>query len=408
MFHRPTLMIDFGFGTSAAMVVTDQGSWLVPDPVSGEGRWPSALFWDGQRMLAGTAADQRGPGDPGSFAGAIKLVLSQDAPVMMGERQLRPVELVAEFFAALRLAAQRLLGSAAPGGPIERAAIMIPASLGVTDQLRSQLVGAAEAAGFTAVELLPSAAAAVWAPGSPLRVGDTALVYDLGGYDPGGYEVGGYDLGLRREGAWQRGGSEERTGPNALGPATFEAVLIRVGDDLPQVIGHAVIVDWPSDPAAAVDLTLACCRDLLGRPGVGHVNWVLPVGGGVRAPSLAPALGAGLGIPVAQLEEPELAVVRGAAAWLPRSGPRAVLARPAGGRLVPLAFTIPGGGARLLRWVVEPQQPFDEGATVARVRLAGGAIFDLTARSRGILDEVLTPGGSDVRSGEWLALARPH
>jgi hypothetical protein len=75
--------------------------------------------------------------------------------------------------------------------------------------------------------------------------------------------------------------------------------------------------------------------------------------------------------------------------------------------MVPLVFTIPGGSARLVRWLVDPALPYEEGAAVARVRLAGGAIWDLVARARGTMDEVLVPGGQDVRSGEWLALVRP-
>jgi hypothetical protein len=38
----------------------------------------------------------------------------------------------------------------------------------------------------------------------------------------------------------------------------------------------------------------------------------------------------------------------------------------------------------------------------------GGAVWDLTARTRGTLDEVLVPGGHEVRSGTWLALVRPQ
>jgi molecular chaperone DnaK (HSP70) len=244
------------------------------------------------------------------------------------------------------------------------------------DARRGQLVGAAEAVGFTAVELLVEAAAAIWAPGSPARIGDLVLVYDLG--------------------------------------ATFHATLVRVGDDLPEILGQASIVDIPgpgepTEASTVVDLTLARCRDLLARTGVSRteVAWVLPVGGGARVAGLAALIEYGLGIAVAPIDEPELAVVRGAAVWLPRSGPRSVPARGSGQRMVPLVYTIPGGRARLLRWLVEPQQPYEEGAPVARVRLPGGAIWDLTARARGIVDEVLIPGGREVRSGEWLALVRP-
>jgi hypothetical protein len=327
MQGRPTLIIDLGKATTAAVVVTEQRSWLVPDPTTGEARWPSTQ-------------PAYGPRDAG------------------------------ELFTALRAAAGRLLGSRGlyVGAP-ERVVVTVPAY----PEARGQLVGAAEAAGFTAVELLVEAAAAVWAPGSPARIGDLVLVYDL--------------------------------------DATFQATLVQVGDDLPEVLGQASIVDLP-EPAEAstvAELTMACCRDLLARTAVSRteVAWVLPVGGGARRAGLGALIERGLGIAVAPIDEPELAVVRGAAVWLPRSGPRSVSARASGRRMVPLVYTIPGGTARLLRWLVEPQQPYEEGATVARVRLPGGAVWDLTARARGILDEVLIPGGREVRSGEWLALVRP-
>ena len=376
---RPTLIVDFGTTSAAALVVTEQGSWLVPDPASGEGRWPGALYWDGQRMTAGAAAVQRGQVDPAGFSTGLRRALYHEAPVAVGQRRLRPVELVAEFLLELRTEALRVLASVRrPPPSLDRAIVTLPASVGVTDPLRSQLVGAAEAAGFTAVELLADPAGAVWAPGAPLRVGELVLVFDLG--------------------------------------ATFEAALVRVGDDLPEILGHASILDWPAtapenpgNESTRADLALACCRDLLARLGVSraHVAWVLPVGGGVRAEGLVPMIEQGLGIAVAWFDEPELAVLRGAEVWLPRSGTRSVPARALGPRLVPLAYTIPGGTARLLRWLVEPHQPYDEGAVVARVRLPAGTVWDLTVRAPGALEEVLIPGGHEVRSGEWLALVRP-
>jgi molecular chaperone DnaK (HSP70) len=374
MRPRPTLIIDFGNSTAAALVVTDQGCWPVLDPIGGAARWPCALHWDGERMVAGAAAQQRAQADPAGYTGYLRRALTFDTVAMLGVRELRPVEQVAEFFAVLRLTGQRLLATSGTmlAGQIERAVLTLPAGLPETDPLRSQLVGAGEAAGFTAVELLAAPAGAVCAPGTPLRVGDLALVYDLGD--------------------------------------TFAATLVRVGDDRSEVVGHAAVPDLPADPSAVVDLTLACSRDLLARLGLapGQVDWVLPVGGGARTPGLAAGLEQGLGIPLAEVAEPELAVVRGAAAWLPRSGARAVRARASGQRMVPLVFTIPGGSGRLLRWLVAANQPFDEGAALARVRLPGGAVWDLTAHSRGTLDEVLVPGGREVRSGHWLALVRPQ
>jgi hypothetical protein len=322
----PTLVIDFGSTSAAAVLVADQGSWLLPDPSSGQPRWPNGL------------------------------------------------QPATELLASMRAQSQRH-SYATSSGSVERAVITIPGSVTPGDPRRGRLIGAAEAAGFVVVELVLDAAGALWAPGSPVTVGDVVLVYDLG--------------------------------------ATFEAVVARVGDDLPEVLAHASIQDWPADTVpgspAALELTMACCRDLLGSLGPIRqaLRWVLPVGGGARTPGLDMVFDRGLGgLPVAWLEEPELAVVRGTAHWLPRSGPRTVMARPSPDRMTPLVFTIPGGSAQLLRWLVQPEESYDEGAPLARVRLAGGALWDLTARARGTLDQVLVNGGAPVSTGEWLALAR--
>lgn len=328
---RPTLVMEFGTGSAAAMVVADQGTWLVSEPGTGHARWPHGL------------------------------------------------QPTTELFAAIRNQAERRF-SPMFGAPVDRAVVTIPGSLGPGDPGRSRLISAAESAGFVAVELVLDAAGALWAPGSPVVVGDVVLVYNLGA---------------------------------PFEAATFEAVLLRVGDDLPEVLGHTCIHDWPADArpgsAAALELTMAACRDLL--TDVGHmrqaVRWVLPVGGAARTQGLDQLFERGLGgLPVAWLDEPDLAVVRGTAHWLPRSGPRIVMARPAPDRMTPLVFTIPGGSAQLLRWLVQPEESYDEGAPLARVRLAGGALWDLTARSRGTLDQVLVNGGAPISSGEWLALAR--
>jgi hypothetical protein len=408
---RPTLVIDVGPATAAAMVVTELGAWLVPDPASGEGRWPWAVHGDGERTVAGAAALQRAQVDPGGYRAGLWRALVDDDVVVLGTRTLRSVEVVAEFLAAVRSAAARLLPSlGGPVAPPDWAVVTVPPA--ATDALRRRLIGAAEVAGFTGVELLPQAAAAVWAPGLPLRAGDLALVCDVLGPD---------------------------TGP------AVAATLVRVTEGLPEILGHGFPADangsvngpppvngrspaggtspvdgaGPGDiqpngqdgPAApgGIDRALADCRDLLGRLGISRtqVSWVVVVGGGARTPGLAARVEHGLGIPVATVDEPELAAIRGAAAWLPRSGPRRVRARGSTQRLVPLAYTLPGHTARLLRWLVEPRQPYAEGAAVARVRLANGAVWDLTVRTPGVLDEVLVPAGRDVRSGEWLALVRP-
>lgn len=93
----------------------------------------------------------------------------------------------------------------------------------------------------------------------------------------------------------------------------------------------------------------------------------------------------------------------GAGSWLPRT----VVAVASAEKLVPLAFTIPGGSAQLLRWLVPVTGSYDEGRALARVRLSHGAIWDLTARTSGTLEQILVADGVVVSSGEWLALSRP-
>ena len=273
-----------------------------------------------------------------------------------------------ELVAAMRAEAQR------QHGPTDRALLTIPSEWAPGDPRRVGLVSAVEAAGFGAVELLAGAVAALTAPwlGVGFALDDLVLVYDLG--------------------------------------AGFEATVIRVGADYTEVLGHTAIADWAGrDLPAMVEVTLAGCRELLDRLGLApeRLAAVLPVGGGCRAPGVGLALERSLPTSVRRLEEPELAVLRGAAHWLPRSGARTVPALPATDRLVPLSFQIPGGTAELLRWLVPPREPYDEGAILARIRLAGGAVWELTARSRGTVAQVLVGDGAPVRTGDWLALTRP-
>lgn len=366
------LAIDFGTHSLAAVVVTDQASWLVPDPTSGETRWRCAVHWDGERVTVGALAEQRRRLDPTGYAAGSKRGLAQDAAALLGARRFRPFEQVVELLTAVRVQAHR------QHGPVSRALVTIPADYVPGDPRRGRMIAAAEAAGFGAVELLGEAVAAVSGPlaGGRLGAGDLVLVYDFG--------------------------------------ATFEATLIRIGDDFHEVIGHQSIVDWgplgEAPGAMALDHTTACCRDLLDRLGVNPraVTAVLPIGGGARVPGLDQALDLGLGIPVRHQDEPELVVVRGAAHWLPRSGSRTVAATvPASAeRIVPLAFTFPGGSARLLRWLVEPNELYGEGAALARVRLNSGAVWDLTARTGGVLDQVLLADGAPLASGDWVGLCR--
>jgi molecular chaperone DnaK len=316
---------------------------------------------------------------------------------------------------------------------------------------RTRMVAAAEAAGFHTVELLPEPVAAAFAPiaGAPFQPGDLVLVYDLGG--------GTFDTALVRIGErWHEvlghaalddcGGHDidallagriSADGQQWLAPLTSAArsstpATLRLGmavTDFAQRVKHqlsdaAVVEDFlmPNTPAYRMSQeqlstlaapllgrTATCCTELLARLGtpVHDVTAALVVGGGSRMPAVADLLQRGLGLPLRRVVDPELATVRGAARWVPGSGQRRVSARTSPEPAVPLSWSIPGGGARLLRWLVMPGQAYLDGVPLARVRLSGGAVWDLTASSPGTLDRLLVPPGTEVAAGDWLALPRP-
>ncbi|HET9519081.1 MAG TPA: Hsp70 family protein, partial [Actinoplanes sp.] len=196
-----TLVIDFGNTSSAAALVSGGQSRLLPEPVSGSLSWPSAVYWDGRQMLIGTLAEHHRQRDPAGYGVDFKRGLGVDAVSRLGTHSFRAVEQVAAMLTALRMEAERV-----EGGPVRRALITVPASYAPGDPRRAWMIAAGEAAGFGAVELLPEPVAAANAPvaGPGMAVGDLVLVYDLGG-------------------------------------GTFDAALVRIGADVPEIIGHAAV-----------------------------------------------------------------------------------------------------------------------------------------------------------------------
>jgi molecular chaperone DnaK len=439
---EPTLVIDLGNTSSAAALVDGAQSRLLAEPVSGAVSWPSAVYWDGRQMLIGTLAEHHRQHDPAGYGVDFKRGLATNVVAQLGTHRFRAVEQVAAMLTALRLEAERV-----EGGPVRRALITVPASYFPADPRRAWMIAAGEAAGFATVELLAEPVAAAYAPaaGPGMAAGDLVLIYDLGG-------------------------------------GTFDAALIRIGADVPEILGHAAVDecggrdvdtllsrritedgrDWleplagtdeatarrlsmavtefaqrikhqlsdapsvedhllPSSPAYRLDQhelaalaapmlarTVACCRGLLVRleVPVTQVSTILLVGGGSRMPAVVDLLAREFGRPLRRVDEPDLATVRGAVRWFGHSGPRTVPAVMAPGRVVPLAFPLPGGDARLLRWLVGTGQAYAAGQVLGRVRLPGGSLWDLTAATAGTLDRFLVPPGQDVSAGQWLALSR--
>lgn len=444
----PVLAIDFGTTTSSAALIDGEQIRLLPEPVSGGYAWPSAVYWDGERMLVGTLAERRKRADPNSYAVEFKRGLKGDRPMPQGDRTFRPIEQAASVLTALRMEAERM-----HGGQITRALVTVPASYGPDDIRRPQMIAAAEAAGFSTVELLPEPVAAAYAPipGPTFLPGELILIYDLGG--------GTFDTALMRVGA---------EGPEVLGhdaiddcggrnidallanriqndgeewlapliasvvtaPGTPAALRLSMAlADFAQRIKHQLsdvesVEDYlmPTTPAyeldrsqlallaeAVLERTVKCCADLLARHKVhpDTISAILLVGGGSRMPAAAEALTKAFNRPLRRVDEPELATVQGAARWLTRSGPRIITSSADSSRTVPLSFTLPGGGGQLLRWFVSPGDTYPVGWPLARVRLPSGAVWDLTSSVPGTVERLLVPAGEGIASQQWLALSRP-
>ncbi|MDG4767542.1 Hsp70 family protein [Solwaraspora sp. WMMD406] len=446
MSDQPVLVVDFGTTSSAAAVVVGETSHLVPDPVTGAATWPSAVHWDGESMIVGALAERRKRSEPTAYATEFKRGMAADVPMVLGDRRFRPIEQVAAVLTALRAEAERRYGA-----PVRRTVVTIPASYGPDDPRRAQMIAAAEAAGLGPVELLPEPVAAAFAPvaGPPPVPGELVLVYDLGGgtfdtalvrIDERWHEVlghsaiddcGGRDIDSLLANRIHSDG-QQWLAPLLVSAANSQSApaTLRLGmavTDFAKRIKHQLsdtptVEDFllPDTPAyrltraelaelaaPLLDRTIACCRQLLDELGVppAGLGSVLLVGGGARMPAVAEAVHHAFGRPLRQVEEPELATVLGAARWLPRSGPRTIRASTDTSQMVPLSFVLPGGWAQLLRWLIVPGQPYPAGTPLARVRLAGGTLWDLVAATPGTIDRLLVPPGSEVASHQWLALS---
>ncbi len=435
------LVIDFGNTSSAAALVSGDRSRLVPEPVSGALSWPSAVYWDGRQMLIGTLAEHHRQRDPGGYGADFKRGLAVDAVSVLGTHRFRAVEQVAAMLTALRMEAERI-----EAGPVRRALITVPASYGPADPRRAWMVAAGEAAGFTAVELLPEPVAAAYAPvaGPGMAAGDLVLVYDLGGgtFDTALVRIGEDTPDVLGHAAVDECGGRDidtllshriaEAGKQWLEPLTTadETTTLRLSmavTEFAQQVKHqlsdaASVEDYllPSAPPYRLDQqelaalaapvltrTVVCCRQLLARLDVPltRVATILLVGGGSRMPAVVDLLAREFGRPLRRVEEPDLATVRGAVRWLEHSGSRRVPAVQPQGRAVPLAFAVPGGDARLLRWLVSPGEAYTTGQVLGRVRLPGGSSWALTAAADGTVDRMLVTPGEQVAAGQWLALA---
>jgi molecular chaperone DnaK len=438
------LAVDFGTCFSSAAIVTTGGDVrLVPEPVSSSYAWPSTVFDDGTELLVAGQAEGRKRQDPTAYRAEFKRDLGQDEPIVLGARSYLPQDLVSAVLARLKAAAEQLTGD-----QVSRAVLTVPASYDRGDPRRALMVAAAQAAGLGTVELLAEPVAAVFAPvlGPALQPGELVLVYDFGGgtFDTtlvlireGRHEIlgsdalddcGGSDLDaglvakLTEEARpWLAAALEAVHGDKQAARLRFQ---VGIGD-LARGMKHQLsdttrAEEFVLDSAPSAELsrgeletlatpllrrTVGCCRDLLQQlhKTTADLSAVLLVGGTTRMPLVASTVAHDLGVPLRQTPDPDLAVVRGAAVWARTQGTRTVAPLPYQPGTALLHWRL--APAQLLRWLVAPGQSYQAGTPLARVRLADGTIWDLTARLPGTFEAPLTAVGDWIASGDWIAAA---
>ncbi|WP_045877146.1 Hsp70 family protein [Pseudofrankia sp. DC12] len=454
---EPILAIDYGTFRASAAYVADGQVELVRETASGAVSWPSSVFADSDTLIVGTLAERRKRIWPAAYRGEIKRDLRRESPVTLDGRTYPPARLVTATMAALKAEAEAQFG-----GSLPRAVVTIPAVYDPSGPLRRLMINAAEAAGFVDVDLLAEPVAAAWAPlgAHRPRPGDLVLVYDFGGgtFDAaliavgsaGRHEVighsslhdcGGRDLDqlLFDEILSQHGRSlEPLLNPTGTGEvfqtaarrtrlelADFARTLKHQLTDVPLVedvfgpAGLLVGIDrerFVQLASPTLARTMACCQHLLDAADVPaeKLGGVLLVGGGSRMPVIQDILAGKLGVatdwPGQQLfvpPEPELAVVRGAAAWAASvSTRRTVAARPSP-VVQPARWEIPGGTATMVRWLTEPGARFEAGSVLARVRLSDGSLFDLAAEAPGSLLHTHAKPGAAITEHDWIATTLP-
>lgn len=442
------LAVDFGTSTTRAVLVAADGrDRVVKDPVSGSWRWASAVFADDGSLRVGAAAQSGRHLDPSRYLREFKRLLGAAEPVRLGGLTVSCTDLVARLLAAVRDEALALLPADAR---LARAVVTVPAGYAPEGIQWSAMLQACERAGFEDTELLPEPVAAALGSPPPDRpqAGATVLVYDLGGgtfdtallrYDGERAEpprVLGHD-GLDACGGRDIDGALTRwlraTCARWLEPLladTEEAAPARVLalTDFARTVKHQLSgVDlvqdrlFPDSPPVAVTReclaglsepliarTVECCRALLHRCGVApdDVTHVLMTGGGSRMPAVHSAVHTAWRRRPARAEDPDLAVVLGARLWATRQPVRPLTARRPHPGTEPLSWHIPGGSARLERWLRAPGDAYDRGTALARVRLPDGSLHDLTAAAPGRLLRRHVAPAQRVADGDWLVTSR--
>jgi molecular chaperone DnaK len=453
----PVLAIDFGTYESSARVVIDGDikEDYVPDPGTGneQADWRSSVYWDGARLLVGRAAQEQWTTEPGRYRAEFKPLLGGRLPVALGDpdgrkRNFLPEDLVAEFLAAMREAADTKYQLA-----VKQAVITVPPAYFELDGQRAKLMlAAADEAGFKErVELIrePVAAALAEPAGGRFAVGTCVLVYDFGGgtFDAAIVRVGvdGANAhALSTDGcggmhvdatiqAWlgehypaigaliSRGVADDEGLSAARGlmyvSELCETLKRRLSAPGADVVGmrsdsldlHVTMKGEDLDECAAdiIGKTISCCKELLREAGKtpADLDAILLVGGSSRLRGVREGLVAGLGVRkdiIRATVRPTLAVVDGAAIFAAQSYNRVSWRTRDDPRARALRWDIPGDRAAVVRWHARENDSYRKGQELADLRLGTGEIYRLVDDEDGTVARRHAGEGQDVRGGDWL------
>ncbi len=176
--------IDFGTTNSLVAFMDGDRPSLIPN-ARGARSTPSAVALSSKgEILVGESAKNQAFINPGNTVLAIKRLLGGSVPVLMGQREYRPPEIVALILGALRADAERHLGRV-----VVKAVVTAPAHF--SEPARRGLLEAGRLAGLEIVRLLnePTAAslARAWLAAGKDGIEAAAararllLIYDFGG-----------------------------------------------------------------------------------------------------------------------------------------------------------------------------------------------------------------------------------
>lgn len=352
------LGIDFGTCYSSAAVMQNGRLEMVKETTGHGFSYPSSVYLTKTgEIVVGQAAENQRRMDPSCYQREFKRELGNPNPYILGNRQVLPEDLVQVVLQKLKDEAEKLAGE-----PLHKVVVTVPATYQA--HKRDLMRKAAEASGFSQIELLeePVAAAIYYYKsalgGQPLHREETLLVYDLGGgtFDAallqqqqgGGYQFlgspvgdaqcGGIDFDKKIYAHLQEhcAALKELLNPQRRDIEALRARLM-VGDFC-RTFKHQLseVEEFEDTPPGSlsesyqltrnefnaliqekIESTIQKCLQLLAGAEIApsQIDRILLVGGSCRIPYIREVLEQKLKSAVVRVDDPELAVCRGAALY---------------------------------------------------------------------------------------------